>query len=85
MHIQNIADSMSGAVFIVQMLLPEILSRQNIQIPSGGALQKFCLRKPEHRRGHKGEYPLLLRCNVPEYDRPGHIRGPANVLTSGVN
>ena len=53
-NIQNIADTVTGSTLIINIHIPDRLSCQNIQIPSGTAVEPVGMGQLHHCSSHHG-------------------------------
>ena len=85
MHVQEMANAVSGAVEVAQPLFPEILACQGVELHSACALgEDGCSERnvPFH---YKGEIAAFLRCGCAHADGAGDVGGAGEVLCAGVD
>ena len=85
MYIQDIAHAVPGAAFIVHPYIPDGLSGQDVQIPPGASVEPSGIGHLQHARRHHSIVHLDFIGDGSQHDRPGHVRGSAQILPAGIH
>ena len=85
MHIQQISDSMSCTVIIIQTMLPEYLSRHIIQAQTAAALKEFYMTQAQHTHKNHGIVLLLFLCYRSQRKGSCNVCRSLQILSAGVN
>ena len=83
-YVQNVSHTMSGAALVINIHIPDRLSCQNIQIPSGTAVEPVSVGKLHHCRSHHGIMLFHLIGDRTQCDGSGYIGGAAKILSAGI-
>ena len=85
MNIEQIADAMTGAAFVIQTQIPDGATGQNIQIHTNTAMQKTRVGQIQIAAQDCGKMQLLLVGDGTEHHSAGDIGRPLIILSARVH
>ena len=85
MHREIAADAVPGAVLEIEAGLPEILSRQAVELRAGGAVGKYRPRDRDMTAQHAGETVAHFFDGFADRDGAGDVGGAVFILRAGID